>query len=166
MQHWYALHSKPHKEDAVWEQLRLRAIETFYPRLYAQPVNPRARKVKPFFPGYLFVRVDLEQVGTSMFEWMPFANGLVQFGGVPAHVPDPLIAAVQSHLDEINVAGGEVLYKVKPGDRVEIKDGAFVGYEAIFDQCLNGGERVRVLLQMLSDRQILVELHVSQIRCR
>lgn len=166
MQHWYALHSKPNKEDAVWEQLRLRAIETFYPRLYARPINPRARKVKPFFPGYLFVRVDLEQVGTSIFEWMPFANGLVQFGGVPAHVPDPLIAAVQSRLDEINVAGGEVLYKVKPGDQVEIKNGAFAGYEAIFDQRLNGGERVRVLLQMLSNRQIPVELHISQIRYR
>lgn len=112
------------------------------------------------------MRVDLEQVGTSIFEWMPFANGLVQFGGVPAHVPDPLIAAVQSRLDEINVAGGEVLYKVKPGDQVEIKNGAFAGYEAIFDQRLNGGERVRVLLQMLSNRQIPVELHISQIRYR
>jgi len=31
--YWYALHSKPHKEELLAEQLELRRIETFAPRI-------------------------------------------------------------------------------------------------------------------------------------
>ena len=43
------------------------------------------------------------------------------------------------------------------------KECTFQGYEAIFDTRLDGQERVRVLLQMLNDRRVLVEMHVGQI---
>ncbi len=72
---WYALRSKPHKYDLLWEQLRIREIETFYPRLRVQTVNPRARKIRPCFPGYVFVRVDLEQVNLSSLQWTPGRRG-------------------------------------------------------------------------------------------
>ena len=58
---WYVLHSKPRKEEFLAEQLELRKIETFAPCIRVQVVNPRARKVKPYFPGYIFVRTDLEK---------------------------------------------------------------------------------------------------------
>ncbi len=89
--HWYALRSKPRKEDIVWRQCREQGYEVFYPRLRVQPVNPRARKVKAYFPGYLFTHVDLDTIGLSAFQWMPHAIGLVTFGGEPSTVPDNLI---------------------------------------------------------------------------
>ena len=52
---------------------------------------------------------------------------------------------------------------VKRGDAVTIKSGPFAGYTAIFDARLNGGDRVRVLLDMLSDRQVLVDLDERQL---
>ncbi|HEB63956.1 MAG TPA: hypothetical protein ENJ02_00220, partial [Chloroflexi bacterium] len=63
---WYVLRSKARKEDAVYAQALQRGLEVFYPRLRVNPVNPRARKVRPYFPGYMFVRVDLEAVGRSV----------------------------------------------------------------------------------------------------
>ena len=36
--------------------------EVFYPCLRIHPVNPRSRKIVPYFPGYLFVEADLELV--------------------------------------------------------------------------------------------------------
>jgi transcriptional antiterminator RfaH len=59
---WFVLHSKPHKEELLAEQLELRRIETFYPRIRVQVVNPRARKVRPYFPGYVFMHVDLDKM--------------------------------------------------------------------------------------------------------
>ncbi len=163
--HWYALRSKPRKEDTVWEQLNTRGIENYYPRLRVHPVNPRSRKVKPYFPGYLFVRVDLEDTGLSFFRWMPHTLGLVSFGGDPAHVPDNLIHAIKKRVNEINEAGGEKLNGLTTGDRVRIEAGPFSGFEAIFDSSLPGKERVRVLLMLLGQpRQIPVEIDVSQIR--
>lgn len=164
--HWYVLRSKPYKEALVWQQALSHGLETYYPRLKVRPVNPRSRKIKPYFPGYLFVRADLDQVGLSTFQWMPHALGLVCFGGVPAPVPGELIAGIRQRLGEIQSAGGELLHRVKPGDRVVIQDGPFAGYEAIFDTRLRGKGRVRVLLQLLNDGCIPMELGVGQIKPR
>lgn len=164
---WYALRSKPRKEDVVWRQLQAKGIENFYPRLRINPVNPRSKKYKPYFPGYLFIHVDLEENGISSFQWIPHTLGLVSFGGEPADVPEHLIHAIARKLKEIADAGGEVFDQLKKGEIVRIHDGPFRGYEAIFDTRIAGSERVRVLLKLLDDqRQVPLELRASQIKKR
>lgn len=161
---WYVVRCKPRKEDVVWRQLRTHGYENFYPRIRVNPVNPRSRKIRPYFPGYLFVRVDLDESGMSAFNWMPHTVGLVSFGGEPAIVPDNLVVEIEKRVQQINEAGGEVLDGLKPGDVVVIQDGPFKGYEAIFDTRITGSERVRVLLELLSNqRQVPVELDAGQI---
>lgn len=161
---WYAIQSKANKEEALYEQLENQGFDAFFPRIRVSPVNPRAKKVKAYFPGYLFVRIDLNAVGLSVFQFMPFARGMVQFDHEPASVPDSLINALQKKLDQVNLAGGELFNGLQTGDTVEIADGPFAGYEAIFDVRLDGRERVRVLIQLLSQRQVPLELHAGQIR--
>ena len=152
-------------EDMVWQQLVAKELETFYPRLRVHPVNPRSKKIKPYFPGYLFVKVDLEETGISFLKWMPHTLGLVSFGGEPAQVPDNLIFALKKRVQEINEAGGEVFDGLQSGDTVYIHSGPFKGYEAIFDSRVPGKERVRVLLQLLDQkRSIPAEIGASQIR--
>jgi transcriptional antiterminator RfaH len=112
----------------------------------------------------MFVQVDLEEVGLSKFKWMPHAIGLVSFDGEPASVPDNLIHAVRKRVEEIAEAGGEFYDGLQPGDPVRISSGPFAGYEAIFDMRLPGSERVRVLIQMLSDRKMPVELKAGQVQ--
>jgi transcription antitermination factor NusG len=161
---WYVLHSKPHKEELLAEQLELRRIETFYPRIRVQVVNPRARKIRPYFPGYVFMHVDLDKMGLSALHYMPGSAGLIMFGGTPANVPDGLIHAIRQRVDEINIVGGELFDTLRSGDAVVIHSGPFAGYEAIFDARLPGPERVRVLLKLLRNRQMPVDLPAGQIR--
>ena len=162
---WYALRSKPRKENFVWHQLTARGIECFYPRLRVHPVNPRAAKVKPYFPGYLFIHINLDDVGISSLRWMPHTVGMVSFDREPAAVPDNLILGLEKRLKEINEAGGEFFDGLQTGDKIWIHSGPFSGYEAIFDHRLPGKERVRVLLQFLGEpRKVPIELDVSQIR--
>lgn len=160
---WYAIQSHPNKEDFLWEQLRSREIEVFFPRVRVQTVNPRAKKVKAYFPGYMFVHVDLEALGISTLQWMPQTRGLVSFGGEAAVVPDSLIHAIRQRVGEISKAGGELFDGLKSGDEVFIHDGPFAGYEAIFDLRVAGSERVRVLLQLLNKTQLPVELDAGVI---
>jgi transcriptional antiterminator RfaH len=160
---WYAIHSKPRKEELLFGQLSQRSIDVFYPRIRIQPVNPRAAKVRAYFPGYVFVHVDLAELGFSCLHWLPGATGLVSFGGEPASVPESLVAAVRRKVDRINTLGGELYDGLSRGDIVEISDGPFKGYEAIFDACLPGTERVRVLLTLLQKRQLPVELPSAQV---
>ncbi|MFV9504982.1 MAG: transcription termination/antitermination protein NusG [Oscillochloridaceae bacterium umkhey_bin13] len=164
MAHWYALQTRPLKETLIAQQLENRGFPVFYPQLHVKPVNPRARTVRPFFPGYVFVKVDLDQVGISLFQYLPFAVGLVSFGGVPAVVEPELIQVVHQRLEQINAAGGELFEQLHHGDRVEIVHGVFAGYEAIFDARLRDSDRVRVLIELLGQRQIALELVVGHLQ--
>ena len=155
---WYVLRSKPNKESLLWEQLSIRKVETFHPQIRVQTVNPRARKVKSYFPGYVFVHVDLDQVGLSILQWMPGALGFVSYDNQPSMVPEALIHAIKKKVDQINAAGGELFHDLKQGDLVEIQSGPFAGYEAIFDARLAGSERVRVLLKLLQGRSTKMEI--------
>jgi transcription antitermination factor NusG len=163
---WYAMRSKPCKEDFLWKQLRAREIECFYPRARVRSVNPRARVARPYFPGYVFICADLEQVGLSALQWMPGGAGLVAFGGQPAWVPENLINAIRRRMGEIDAAGGEALAGLQHGDPVVIREGPFAGYQAIFDTRLSGEERARVLLSLLGGQQLSLELPASQIECK
>jgi len=155
---WYILHSKPNKEEFVLQQLSIHNIDVYYPYIRVQPVNPRSRKTRPYFPGYLFVNADLDTVGTTVLKWIPGAIGLVDFGGELASVPDDLLQTIRQLVDRINSTNSETLGIFMPGDQLIIRSGPFAGYQAIFDSYLPGHERVRVLLQMLKDRQIKIEL--------
>lgn len=163
---WYVLRSKPHKEDFLYTQLLARDIDAYCPKIRVQPVNPRARKSKPLFPGYLFVHVDFDQVTLSTLRWLPGAVGVVSFGKTPAWVPDPLVHSIRKKVEEINAAGGEHLVGLTAGDEVIVQSGPFAGYAGIFDLHLSGSERVRVLLQAIQNQKMPVELPLSQIKKR
>jgi transcription antitermination factor NusG len=161
---WYALQCRPRKEDMVARQVESHGLTVFAPRLFVQPVNPRARTFKPYFPGYIFVRADLATVGVSYFQHLPHAVGLIRVGSEPADVPEDLIVAIHRHLEAINANGGELFHRLRPGDPVLITRGLFAGYEAIFDARIRDTDRVRVLLDLLGNRQVALELQVGQIR--
>lgn len=164
---WYVLRSKPNKEEALCSEVAARGYQSFYPRLWVQPVNPRSRKSRPYFPGYLFVRAKLAIVGQSVWAWLPHSQGLVAFGGEPAEVPEVLVQAIRKRVDEINAFGGEQLADVarlEPGETVMIQAGPFAGYKAIFAARVAGHERVRVLLQLLQAQAIKLELPAAGIQ--
>lgn len=163
-QRWYVIHSKPRKESFLAEQMELRRIEVYNPQVRVQRVNPRARRIRAYFPGYVFAHLDLEKTGGSAVQYLPGATGLVTFGGEAAHVPDGLLHAIRQRVDEINAAGGELYDAIKPGETVRIQAGPFAGYEAIFDARLPGEDRVRVLLKLLRNRQMPVDLPAGQIQ--
>jgi len=161
---WYVMRSKPNREEFLARELESRNVEYYYPRLRVNPVNPRARRFKPYFPGYLFIHLDLEQVNVLSLEHVPGAANLVSFGGEFSDVPDNIVHAIRRKVDELNAQGGEGAAVLHAGDRVEIESGPFAGYMAILDAALPGSERVRVLLQMLEHRELPVEMPAHYVR--
>ena len=163
MLQWYVIHSKPQKEYLVYEQLRFRNIEAYCPQIRVKVVNPRARKIRPYFPGYLFVRANLNQIGSSTLQWIPGVINLVSYGGEPATVQDNLLQAIRKRVDQINRAWDEPANDLKAGEILEVTGQPFAGYRAIFDTHLPGNERARVLLQILQDRKVRVALPLRQL---
>jgi transcription elongation factor/antiterminator RfaH len=163
MNHWYALQSKPQQENFLWDQLCMRNIEAYYPRIRVQTVNPRSKRIKPYFPGYMFVNADLDQVGVSTFQWMPGVARMVSFGSEFAPIPDHLIQAIHERVDMINASDSEMFTKLRQGDVIVLRSGVFAGYEAIFDARLPGQDRVRVLLKLLENQQFRMIVPIGQI---
>ena len=150
--YWHVLHIKPHKERSVCQLLRAKNIEVYYPVLKVKPVNPRARKERPFFPGYMFVFINLEELGANALQWIEGTHGLVRFGGDPAIVSEQLIHEIQMRLTQFQTGDGLNLDALKKGDRVQITGGIFEGYEGIFDTHLLGKDRVQVFLTYLREQ--------------
>ena len=158
---WYVLRSKPRKESALQRFARQNGHEVFFPSIPIRPVNPRASRIAPYFPGYLFVHTDLHAVGPATFHWMPYSTGLVQVGGEPGAVPDLVVRGIAARVREIWGGGDLLPDRFQHGDRVVVRQGAFEGYQALFDARLPGTERVRVLLKMLNDRYVPVEIDLE-----
>jgi len=161
---WYVMHSKPQKEALLRERLRIQRIEVFLPSIRVKPVNPRARKEQPFFPGYLFVHVDLENIPISELRRIPGSIGLVCYGGEAAYVGDALIRAIQKQVEELNDSANNYVDRFRPGDLVVINDGPFATYKAMFDSRLSGSDRVFVLLELLQGRKMRLELSGRQLQ--
>jgi transcriptional antiterminator RfaH len=142
---WFVLRVKPFKECVVSGQLTEGGFHAFCPCRKVNPVNPRSRRMKPFFPGYIFFQPANEGVDLARTQWLPGTLGVVSFGGDPARVPDSMVKAIRAKLADPQLDQPAFTH----GQPVVIKDGLFAGYQGIFDARLSGEQRCRVLLRLL-----------------
>jgi transcription antitermination factor NusG len=148
--HWYALSRKPNKEEIIGKQLQDRGYDVFYPYIPAGKDAGVSNTHKPLFPGYIFVRVDIEESGLSTFQWMKHSTGIVCMGGKPSHVPDRMIQAIQRR-----VVGNQIedrqLSSGAGQSSSEKEDGIPTVIDGLFESGVSQSERSRVLLEMLSE---------------
>lgn len=147
---WYVLSSKLNKEEILLRQLQSQGYEVFYPRYFTANGNTGRLQIRSYFPGYLFIRLDLTSVNQSTFQWMPNSEGLVCFEAHPAYVPDTLVEAIIKHVEKLNQARLTDLVNNSELDEVSgQRSGLSTHYDAIFNAGLSGDERVKELLRML-----------------
>lgn len=161
MKEWYALHSKPKRELSAAGLLANAAIEVYVPLVKVNKVYGRPPVLVPFFPGYLFGKLDPANGEIRLANYTPGILHVVSFGGRPWPVPDDLILAIGERLAENRGRLPQVHFR--PGDRLVVTAGPFSGIEAIFDCQLSPAGRVRVLIQFLH-QLCRVDLHVGQLR--
>ena len=148
MEYWYTLYTKPNAEYQVAAALTERNIQIYLPEI--ESGNPdKGREKKPFFPCYLFMKVNLNVMGLSTVQWTPGLRRVIAFAGQPVPLGDNIIELIRLKLGEIESEGEQAVHTFKPGDPVRIADGPFKDMVAIFDQETSPGERVQVLLQFL-----------------
>lgn len=145
---WYCVRTQPKREHiAVGQLKRLERVEVFCPRIRFQR-NTRRGKVwfeEALFPGYLFARFDFNTMIRAVSGTVG-VRGLVRFSGDCAQVPDFVVDTLRS---EIN---GTVVIRqpeFKAGDRAVLADGAMRGLPALVTQVLPGGERVKILMELM-----------------
>ena len=147
---WYLVHSKARQEDLAELNLRFLGLETFCPRLpELKSTRSKAQTDgEVLFPGYFFVRVNMK----TGYRKVTYAHGVlrvVKFGAELAVVEQEIIDSIRER-----VHNGLVLpppsASLESGQIVRIHKGPFHGFEAIFEQELNGMQRVALLMKTVA----------------
>jgi transcriptional antiterminator RfaH len=154
---WYAIQTKPRKEQALLAALGRAEVEVYCPRIKQRRLRKR-RKVcvdTPLFPGYLFARLAFLQ-DYARVRWTPGLVRVVTSGGVPVEVSEEMLREVQA-IEKAGNRGGLRPAKLAPGSRVCVTEGPFAGFEGRVAKSLRGGERVRILIELFR-RQAALEV--------
>ena len=154
---WFALHTKPRRENFASTNVSRLGIEPFLPLLKAERlVHGAARTIiKPLFPGYFFARFRPEDFLESV-ECSRGVLRVVSSGRFPIPVDDEIVRDIQ------NRAGEDGLIRILPqsfksGDRVSIQGGPFDGMMGRVERELDDGRRVAILLETLWCSRVLIE---------
>jgi transcription antitermination factor NusG len=155
---WYVVHCRPFKEWQVGAALEAHlGLQVYLPE-----VKRRFRgKIQwtPFFPRYLFVAANLEEVQLSRINAMPNVLRLLAFDDLPQPVPAAVVDGIRRELDTLNAMGGLPEHGFCPGQKVWIKRGPLRGMEAAFVGPMKPSERVQVLLEFLGEiREVEVDV--------
>ncbi len=129
---WYVLHTKSRFENVVNEGLTKKSLEVYLPKIQVRSKR-RDRKVMirvPLFPGYLFVKTNLEP--HEHIEIVKTVGAVRLVGNkdgpipVPSETVDSLKIIVQGN-DSITTGS-----RFKKGDRVIVVHGPFAGVVGTF----------------------------------
>ena len=162
LQHlWYVLHTKSRFENVVNDGLMNKSVEVFLPKIQIRSKR-RDRKAMikvPLFPGYLFVKTDLNP--HSHLEIVKTTGAVRLIGTKDGPVPVSL-TAIESL--KIMVDGNNQVstgYQLKKGDPVIVIAGPFAGVSGIFAR-YRGQDRVIVNIEALG-QYASVEVHKEDV---
>ena len=147
MKNWYLLKTKPRQEIIAKQNLKNQGYGSFCPIV---KINNR---LVVLFPGYLFVQLNEKTQNWSPINSTKGVSHFVKFGLNFAKVPTSVIEFIKTN-QHITTDKIKNLNKFKPGDKVQISDGAFKNWIAIF-KCYKSDERVILLMNLLGCEQSL-----------
>ena len=159
---WYAIYSKPQKEEAAHFHLRQKGVEVFLPKLLLPSSQKHRRRVVPLFPSYLFARIDALSEEYGYVIWSPGVKRLVSFNDVPVPIDDAVVDFLMKEGNEAGIIPARSNLQI--GQEVRINGGPFDGLVGIIQQPPNAKGRVQVLLSLLN-RETKVEVPVRFVNC-
>jgi len=153
---WYAVHTKPAREEIAAETLKSLEMPVLLPRLKTtRRIRGKVRRViKPLFPGYLFARFH-PATQLHLVRYSRGVHDVICGGLIPIPIDDVVIEDVAARLDNDDAV--EIKHTFRPGETVAIRSGPFQGLSGVFERELEGQGRVVILLEALHQARLLLE---------
>jgi transcription antitermination factor NusG len=144
MAYWACAQTAPRRESVARHFLQLSDFEVYLPLAR----EGRAGVVRPLFPSYLFVRIELQW---SRARWAIGVSRLILDGERPAVVSDQVVDAIRRQ-ERNGVVHLPRRPKHRRGDKLRVIAGPFCGHLVLYEG-MAAHERVLVLLQVFGSRQ-------------
>jgi transcriptional antiterminator NusG len=154
---WYAVHTRSHFEQKVFDGISSKSIETFLPKIQIMSRRKDRRKkiLVPLLPGYVFVRFDMEpEIYWEVIKTVGVVR-MVGFRGTPT-------AAKEEEISSLMILNGtdrtvQNRSYMKTGDRVMIMEGPLKGLVGFY-LCHKGqSDKVVVSVELLQ-RSLAVQI--------
>jgi transcriptional antiterminator RfaH len=135
MLNWYALYTKPRKEQKVAQQLEQLGFKVYLPlKTEVRQWSDRKKKVVvPLFSSYVFIQIE-ESKRADVF----IIDGILNYVfwlNKPALIRDEEMELMRNTIDQPH---NEVFVTaLQPGEMVELQQGVFKGQKALIDQVSN-----------------------------
>ena len=160
---WYAVYTKPQGETRSAQELLQQDFDAFLP--LCRRLRRHARRaesvLRPLFPRYLFVALDLESQRWRSINGTRGVVQLVRQGDRPAPVPQGVVEGLRARADATGAVPLDALSALERGCNLLVTGGPFAGhigrYEAMTDDA-----RVILLLDLLG-RSVEVAVPILQI---
>lgn len=154
---WYAIHTRSHFEQKVYDGFCGKSIETFLPKIQMMSRRKDRRKkiLVPLLPGYIFVRFDLNP--TEYWDIIKTVGvvRMVGFKGQPVPAREEEISSLRI-LDGTDRTVHNRKF-MKRGDMVMIMDGPLKGLTGFYLQHKGQSDKVVVSVELLQ-RSLAVEI--------
>ena len=147
LKNWYLIKTKPRQEKKAKQNLENQGYVAFC------PIAKINNKLVILFPSYLFVQLNEKTQNFSPIHSTQGVSNFVKFGSNFAKVTTSVIEFIKTN-QHITADKLKDLNKFKPGDEVQISDGAFKNWIGIF-KCYKPDERVILLMNLLGKEQSL-----------
>ncbi len=155
---WYVVQTKAGNENRVQTHLLNQEIETFLPLLDTfQCFNGKmVHRIVPFFPNYLFARLDLSRLYYKV-KWTRGVSRILGTGNGPIPISEEVVRSIRERAGEDSVVKLEETWR--EGDVVQITSGPLKDLTGIFHKKMTGAGRVKILLSLIG---VDIPVQISQ----
>lgn len=156
---WFVVYTKPQKEKCAQFHLKLKGVESFFPRLLLPAFSRKRKRVFPLFPNYLFVRIYLEEE-YDYVRWSTGVKSFVNFNDVPIPLENSIAEYFLGQADDDGIIAARSDLKV--GQEVRFCREPFDGLLGTVERTPDAQGRVKILMTLLG-RQVSVSVPINSV---
>jgi len=170
---WYVVHAYSNYEhkvkESLGERIKLHGLEDKFGEILVPTEEivemregQKRKSERKFFPGYVFVQMEMEEVTWHLVKQVPKVLGFI--GGTaerPTPISDEEAATIVNRVQEgVDKPRPKILFE--PGEVIRVRDGPFNDFNGVVEHVNYEKSKVRVAVQILG-RSTPVELDFGQV---
>ncbi len=155
---WYIVHTYSGQEQRAKQSLLERArsfqLEEYFDEVLIPEENvvemvkgQKRTSKRKFFPGYILVRMDLNDETWHIVKGTPKVTGFVGGGEKPPPISDEEVARMTQRIKEGAVKPKPKIH-FEDGENVRVISGPFANFSGFVDEVLEDKEKLRVMVQV------------------
>jgi transcription termination/antitermination protein NusG len=169
---WYVVHTYSGFENKVKISLQERIDSAGMQPYFTDILVPQEDVVelvggekktskRKFFPGYVLVRMDLNDETWHIVKNTPKVTGFIGSKDKPTPIPDEDVEVLRARIEE-GTLKPKPKFKFDVGDHVRIIDGPFTNFDGVVDEVKPEKGKLRVIVSIFG-RSTPVELDFIQV---